>query len=165
MALEKYPPLTEEDVTNLDTYTQAETDALLNTKAASVHNHTESNITDLDKYTQAEITNLLAGKLDKYTSYDNGSSLAIDGANGTYFKIATGVNSSFTFSNLATGVVYGILIKNSDLADDITITLPNTADILPALIATVDIPAGSYIEFSVFYDGTNRIWQISEELS
>ena len=104
-------------------------------------------------------------KRDNKIIYDNGSSLDIDGANGNYFKIATGVNSSFTFSNLATGVVYGILIKNSDLANDITITLPNTADILPALIATVDVPAGSYIEFSVFYDGNNRIWQISEELS
>ena len=109
------------------------------------------------------INNELSGSV--HIIHDNGSSLAIDGANGTYFKIATGINSSFTFSNLATGVVYGILIKNSDLTEDITITLPNTADILPALIATVDIPAGSYIEFSVFYDGTNRIWQISEELS
>ena len=95
--------------------------------------------------------------------YDNGDSLAIDGANGTWFNIFVNANSSFTFSNIATGVVYEFLIKNSHLTDTITITLPNTADIKSD--SSYDITAGSYIELSMFYDGTNRIWQVSDELT
>lgn len=95
--------------------------------------------------------------------HDNADSLAIDGANGSWFNISVNANSSFTFSNITTGIVYEFLIKNSHLTDTITITLPNTADIKSDL--SYDITADSYIELSMFYDGTNRIWQVSNELA
>jgi hypothetical protein len=160
MALEKYPPLTEEDVTNLDKYTQAETDALLNTKAASVHNHTESNITDLDKYTKAEITNLLAGKLDKYTSYDNGSSLDIDGANGTYFTASIAASEELTLSNIVQGVEYCVKVYNS-VADDtegngIYVTINSgTNHLINYHSKNVFITPLDYIELKLIYDGAN----------
>ena len=90
------------------------------------------------------------------------SNLTIDGANGDFFIISLDANASFSLSNITTGKIYYFLIKNTS-ASEITITLPNTADIKSAL--TFTIPASNnYKEVAMIYDGTNRIWQISEAL-
>ena len=49
----------ENDITDLDKYTQLETDNLLNGKSDTTHTHSEEDITDLDKYTQAEIQGIV----------------------------------------------------------------------------------------------------------
>jgi hypothetical protein len=55
---------TESQITDLDKYTQAQVNTLLDGKAAAVHTHVESDITDLDKYTQSQTDALLANKVD-----------------------------------------------------------------------------------------------------
>jgi len=46
---------TEDDISDLDKYTQDEVNNLLDDKAEEVHSHTENDINDLDKYTQAQV--------------------------------------------------------------------------------------------------------------
>lgn len=52
----------EADISNLDKYTQAQVNALLNDKANVVHLHSENDISDLDKYTVAEVNSLIQGR-------------------------------------------------------------------------------------------------------
>ena len=54
----------ETDITDLDKYTQAQVDTLLDGKAAAVHTHVETDITDLDKYTQSEVDGFLDNKIN-----------------------------------------------------------------------------------------------------
>jgi hypothetical protein len=82
--------------------------------------------------------------------HDNGDSLAIDGANGTWFDIEIDTNGSITLSNIAVGVFYYLNIKNSHATDAINITLPaHIGDPTPAVIT-----AGDYLKVQIFYDGT-----------
>ena len=90
------------------------------------------------------------------------TSLTIDGANGNFFLISISANASFSLSNIVQNVQYYFMIKNTG-ASSITITLPNTADIKSAL--TVTIGASKTKELAMIYNGTNRYWQISEELT
>lgn len=105
---------------------------------------------------QAEIDTKQAG-----TAFVTQSNLTINGSSGNFFLVSISASSSFTLSNIATGVQYYIRIYNSS-ASAITITLPNTADI--KAVETFDIDATSYKEVAMIYDGTNRTWQISETL-
>ena len=89
------------------------------------------------------------------TIYDNGSSLAIDGANGTYFLVAIDTNAAYTFSNIIAGIKYTIRIKNTHVSDTITITNPNVAGwILESATVPVPIPAGYYRSVELFYNGS-----------
>lgn len=86
--------------------------------------------------------------------------LNINGANGNYVISTLTANAAFSgLINLSLGIQYFFLIKNNSGAT-ITITLPNTADIKS--VSTVAIDGGKYREFSMIYNGTKRIWQISE---
>jgi hypothetical protein len=107
-------------------------------------------------YTKTEINAKLLVQF--YTQ----TSLSIDGANGNFFLVTVSVNASFSLSNIATGTMYYFVITNNG-ASDITITLPNTADIKSS--ATVIIKAGKTKEIAMIFNGTKRYWQISEELS
>lgn len=102
----------------------------------------------------------LNGKSKLFT-FTTGSSLTIDGATHNFHTLSVSVNSSFSLSNLTTGLLYEFLVKNTG-ASKITITIPNTSDVRVA--DTVDISAGKAREFSLLWDGTKRYWQISEEL-
>lgn len=94
--------------------------------------------------------------------HDNGDSLAIDGANGTWFKATLTADKTFTLTNIVPNIEYIFqCVSNNGV---ITIILPNTADKVPqseiALTAT-----GAERLISMIYDGTNRRWFISEEIS
>lgn len=97
------------------------------------------------------------------TTFYTPTDLSVDGANGNYFLIEISANASFSLSNIAVGTQYYFRIKNTS-AGAITITLPNTADIKKAATFTVGA-SNKYVEAAMIYDGTNRTWQISEELS
>lgn len=107
-------------------------------------------------YTEGEINAKLLAQF--YTQ----TNLSIDGANGNFFLITVSANASYSLSNIASGTMYYFVITNSG-ASDIVITLPNTADIKAS--ATVTIKAGKKKELAMIFDGTNRYWQISEELT
>lgn len=70
------------------------------------------------------------------TIYDNGTSLAIDGANGTYFEIETDTDGVLSLVNDAIGVQYGVLIENTNTTDVITIVLP-VNDKKPSNVITI----------------------------
>ena len=89
--------------------------------------------------------------------------LVLWGASGSYFKSTISGNQSFYLSGISSGVYYYTLIKNTS-ASAVTITLPNTADIKPSATFTVGAN-NKYKEVALIYDGTTRIWQVSEELS
>jgi hypothetical protein len=90
-------------------------------------------------------------KKDKQTIYDNGDSLAVDGANGTWFEIETDTDGSITLSNIPTGVFIYLNIKNTHATNNISITIPaHIGDTTPAVIT-----AGDYLKVQIFYDGTN----------
>ena len=95
------------------------------------------------------------------TSFYTQTDLSINGNNGNFFIITISANASFTLSNIVTGQPYTFLIKASGSVR--TVTLPNTADV--KAVATTDIADGKYKELVMIYDGTNRIWQVSEELT
>jgi hypothetical protein len=97
------------------------------------------------------------------TSIASQSNLTINGATNNYFIISLSANASFSLSNIATGRMYSFLIKNTS-AYDITITIPNTADIKASFTFVVKA-SNKYKEVALFFDGTNRIWQISEDLT
>jgi len=68
--------------------------------------------------------------------HDNGSSLAIDGANGTWFNVETDTDGVLSLVNDAIGVQYGVLIENTNTKDVITITLP-VKDKKPSKVITI----------------------------
>ena len=94
-----------------------------------------------------------------YSSND----LVLWGASGQYLYSTISGNQSFYLSGISSGVYYYTLIKNTS-ASAVTITLPNTADIKPSATFTVGAN-NKYKEVALIYDGTTRIWQVSEELS
>lgn len=90
------------------------------------------------------------------------SNLTIDFADGTYIYAEIGSNSSFSLSNVPQNQDLYINIKNTS-GGTITIAMPNIADVVENGTATFDIPAGGYREFSLYYDGTTRFWQVAIE--
>lgn len=96
-----------------------------------------------------------------FTVYSQ-TNLSINGNNGQYFICTISANASFTLSNITTGIAYYIRVYNSS-AGLIYVTIPTTADIKAN--ALVSISATTYREFAFLYDGTNRTWQISEEMT
>lgn len=68
--------------------------------------------------------------------YDNSTSLAIDGVNGTWFEIETDTDGVLSLVNDAIGVQYGVLIENTNTTDVITIALP-VNDKKPSNVITI----------------------------
>lgn len=95
------------------------------------------------------------------TVFYSQTNLNIDGAIGNFFLVTLSANASFTLANIEVGVQYYFVIKNSG-SSTTTVTLPNTADIKSAMI--INVSAYKTVELAMIFDGTNRIWQISEEL-
>ena len=93
--------------------------------------------------------------------HDNGDSLAIDGANGTWFKIALSEDATFTLTNIQNNIEYIFQCVSADGV--ITITLPNTADLVPQAEITLTATGAERL-IGMIYDGTNRRWFISEEI-
>ena len=127
---------------------------LSNARTPTTHEHAISEVTDLQTTLNGKMAN---------TSIASQSNLTIDGATNNYFIVSLSANASFSLSNIATGRMYYFLIKNTS-SSDITITLPNTADIKASLTFVVKA-SNKYKEVALFFDGTNRIWQISEDLT
>jgi len=91
--------------------------------------------------------------------YDNSSSLAIDGANGTYFTIAATDSGAITHSNIIEGVVYTLQIKNAKSpAADIVVTYPTAAGNISST-PTRTIPTGKYLEIELLKVGSTYIWR------
>lgn len=90
--------------------------------------------------------------------YDNADSLAIDGANGTYFVIAAADSGNITHSNIVEGVVYTLQIKNVKSPDaDIVITYPTAAGNIRST-PTRTIPTGKYLEIQLLKIGSTYVW-------
>jgi len=105
------------------------------------------------------INNELSGSV--HTTYDNGSSLDIDGANGNYFIIEAAASGNITHSNIAEGVVYTLQIHNvKDPAADIVITYPTAAGNIRST-PTRTIPTGKYLNIEVVKIGTTYVWSDS----
>lgn len=140
----------------------ANTDMPASIDATKIANGSVSNteFQYLDGVTSA-IQTQLSAKLQ--TIFYSQSNLTIDGANGNYFLVTLSANASYSLSNIATGVQYYFRIKNTS-GSAITITLPNTADIKSVLAFGVGA-SNKYKEVAMIYDGTNRTWEIGEELT
>jgi hypothetical protein len=95
------------------------------------------------------------------------SDLVINPTSGTIFDIEISSNLAFTFTDI-TAIIplqyYYFLIKNTHATADITIAIPNISGVDIYAQATMTIAKSSYKEVSLFYTGTKRIWQISEQL-
>lgn len=100
----------------------------------------------------------LSNKQDAITRATQ-SNLTCNFASTNYIVATVTGNQSFTLSNVPTDEVVTILIINTGGGD---ITLPNTADKYSN--ATWTHSANGIREYSLFYDGTTRYWQVSEEL-
>lgn len=115
-------------------------------------------LTDLATHIKTWANNRFLKKISSTTL----TSLTIDGSTYDFFYITISANASFSLSNITTNQIYYFMITNSG-AGEITITLPNTADVSSA--DTFTIGASKVKEVSMIYNGTNRYWQISEELA
>lgn len=111
----------------------------------------------LDGVTSAIQTQLNA-RMDAL-NVTTGTSLTIDFATYNFHRITISGNASFSLSNVPTNKVVTVGILNTGGG---VVTLPNTADYRKA--DTYTHTANGYIEYSIFYDGTNRFWQVSEEI-
>jgi hypothetical protein len=89
--------------------------------------------------------------------------LNIDGLLGTFFVINITTNASYIFDleNITTGIFYYVLIKNNSTGP-ITITLPNVNTIRSC--DSITILNNKAKELSFIWDGTDYIFQVSEEL-
>lgn len=85
-------------------------------------------------------------------------SLDINFKDGNYFIVNIDENSSFCIKGLVVGILYNIIIKNTNLDDDIYIYIPNANDICKMNL--IEIKKKSYCHLTLVYDGENRIWQI-----
>jgi len=144
-------------------------------KSPTTHNHTLTSLSEksynslTDKPTiptlpiaQSDVTNLvsdLGGKESKITRTTQ-TNLTCDFASTNLIIATVTGNQSFTLSNVPTDKVVTIIIINTGGGD---ITLPNTADYFAS--ETWTHAAGGIREYSLLYDGTNRYWQVSEELT
>jgi hypothetical protein len=106
------------------------------------------------EFTDVPISNIL--------NFHTQTDLICNFASYNYIIATIDESLSISISNVTTGIIYGIMINN-DSESEITITLPNTADVKSS--TTTTIAAGKYKELAFFSDGTTRYWQISEELS
>ena len=98
-------------------------------------------------------------KRDNKINYDNGSSLAIDGANGTYFIIEAADSGAITHSNITEGVVYTLQIHNvKSPAADIVVTYPTAAGNIRST-PTRTIPTGKYLEIELLRVGSTYVWR------
>jgi hypothetical protein len=131
-----------------------------NTDAAKIANGTVSNteFQYLNGVTSA-IQTQINSKTPKITRTTQ-SNLTCNFASTNYIVATVTGNQSFSLSNVPTDEIVTVLIINTGGGD---ITLPNTADYFSA--ATFTHAAGGVREYSIFYDGTNRYWQVSEELT
>ena len=104
------------------------------------------------------------GKFQKLHSIAPGtqSSLTLDLATYNIFNVELSANASFSISNPETTRDYYFYVKNTG-ASAITITLPNTADVVAS--ATQTIAATKTKAFAMQWNGTKRIWQVSEEIA
>lgn len=102
-------------------------------------------------------------KFQKIHSYASGTqtSLTLDLAANNIFNIELSANASFSLTNPETTRDYYFYVKNTS-ASAITITLPNTADVVAS--ATQTIAATKTRAFAMQWNGTKRIWQVSEEI-
>lgn len=89
--------------------------------------------------------------------------LACDFTSHSYIIATISANSSFTITNLPTDQMVTVLINNTNQTD-VTVTLPNTADVKPSADYVIGGGGGKYREFSIYFDGFTRYWQVSEEL-
>lgn len=88
------------------------------------------------------------------------SSLSIALSSYGYYKVEISANATFVLSNITTGRYYTIRVKNVG-ASTITVSLPSGGAYTSG---TADITAGKAREFSVVSDGTQLIWQNSDEM-
>ena len=137
----------------------ANTDMPASIDATKIANGSVSNteFQYLDGVTSA-IQTQLSAKMDAL-NVTTGTSLTIDFATYNFHVITITGNASFSLSNVPTNKVVTIGVLNTGGG---VVTLPNTADYKKA--ATYTHTANGYIEYSIFYDGTNRFWQVSEEI-
>jgi hypothetical protein len=152
----------EADITNLDKYTQLQTDNLLATKAASVHTHVindvtglqtsldgkantghthvEADIDDLDKYTQAEVNSLLSGKADSVHTHVIGDVIGLQTSLDGKASVAQG--------NLAdTSVQPGDNL--SVLNDDLGLVFTSDLGVSVATLAGGKIPVNQLPNISI----------------
>ena len=95
-------------------------------------------------------------------SFSTATSLTIDMSTREYVRVTLSSGGTLSLSNVTTGKEYFFLFQDTG-ASGYTVTLPTAADIASA--GTFDVPAGEFKEVAMIYDGTNRIWQISEDLA
>lgn len=112
----------------------------------------------------SDVTNLqtsLDGK-QKVFATTTDTDLTIDLATASYFFITLATNSSFTLSNLTTGVWTFNILNSDDAA--IVVTIPTTANDIYQT-DSVSIDAGKVVEISLASDGTKRVWLVSQTLT
>jgi hypothetical protein len=90
--------------------------------------------------------------------------VAMDGANGNFFIASTSTASStIAVTNIAIGVQYYIVIKNTSASTAISVILPSTADVKTTSVIEVGI--GKSKMLAMIFDGTTRYWHDSMEMS
>jgi len=116
--------------------------------------------------TMAEILGLtaaLALKMDKEIDLTAVTSLTLDLATNTDYKVTLSADSLYDLSNIPTNIIcYFLIISSNGL---IQVTLPNTANDNAPALSTPIRTTGAARWITLLYDGTNRYWAISEEMS
>jgi hypothetical protein len=133
-------------------------------KEEVVVNHNDLN--NLQGWITDEYYHITSEQLDVVnnlsTVFYTQTNLTIDWDNWKIFKITLSWDDTFSLSNIVTWKYYTFYITNSTWWI-IDVTLPDTADIKADDVIWMN--AWKTIEISLFYDWTNRYWQVSEELT
>lgn len=143
----------------------------LNSNTLSISN---GNSVDLMQYldnTDSQTLALSSGTLsisnsnsvDLTAKFYSQSSSTFNCSNGDFFLTELDESATITMTNMIKGINYSILIKNSDPANAITITLPQTNDV--AETSSIILPPLKLVEMAVIYTGSIRIWAISNNLT